>query len=135
MLQLQWAPAPEKNIPRDAFMKSCRRQCGQCAVRRFGQSLAVVAALSGFDLAWPNAAFGQANTVFRWGSGNGGDTQNAAEKLAEPLVTDRPDFTEASSTVGLGVFQIETGYTYSYDANATSSTTGHSYPETLLRYG
>lgn len=116
-------------------MKSCRRQCGQCVVRRFGQSLAVVAALSGFELACPNTAFGQANTVFLWGTGDGGDTKNAAEKLAEPLVTDRPDFTEASSTVGLGVFQIEGGYTYSYDANATSSTKGHSYPETLFRYG
>jgi hypothetical protein len=77
----------------------------------------------------------QANTVFRWSSGDGGDTKDAAEKLAEPLVTDRPDFTEASSTVGLGVFQIEMGYTYSYDANATTSTTGHSYPETLFRFG
>lgn len=75
------------------------------------------------------------NTLFRWNYGNGGDTKDAAEKLAEPLVTDRPDFTEASSTVGLGVVQIEGGYTYSYDANNVGSSVNHSYPETLLRVG
>ena len=34
--------------------------------------------------------------------------------LSEPLVSDRPDFTEASSTVGRGVSQYEVGYTYTY---------------------
>ena len=77
----------------------------------------------------------QHNTLFRWSYGDGGETKSAAEKLAEPLVTDRPDFTEASSTVGLGVVQIEGGYTYSYDANNVGSSTNHSYPETLLRVG
>lgn len=33
----------------------------------------------------------------------------------DPLVGDRPDFTEASSTVGMHRLQIEGGYTYSYD--------------------
>jgi Putative MetA-pathway of phenol degradation len=56
-------------------------------------------------------------------------------QLDEPLVSDRPDFTEASSVVGLGVFQIESGYTYTYDNNGTNRSIGHSYPETLLRYG
>ena len=51
----------------------------------------------------------------------------------EPLATDRPDFTEASSVVGLGVLQIETGYTYFFDNDGTDQTIGHSYPETLLR--
>jgi hypothetical protein len=97
--------------------------------------MAIVAALSGLELACSSAALGQSNTIFRWGSGEGGDTQNAAEKLAEPLVTDRPDFTESSSTVGLGVVQLEAGYTYAYDANGAESTTVHSYPETLLRIG
>jgi len=102
---------------------------------RFRRGFAAMIAWGGLQVACSGEAFAQANTLFRWSYGNGGDTQDAAEKLAEPLVTDRPDFTEASSTVGLGVFQIEAGYTYSYDANATSSTTGHSYPKTLLRYG
>ena len=55
--------------------------------------------------------------------------------LSEPLVTDRPDFTEASSTVGLGVAQLEIGYTYIFDDDGAASTKAHSYPEPLLRYG
>lgn len=77
----------------------------------------------------------QHNTLFRWSYGDGGETMDAAQKLAEPLVTDRPDFTEASSTVGLGVVQIEAGYTYSHDASNVGNSTNHSYPETLLRVG
>ena len=52
-----------------------------------------------------------------------------------PLVTDRPDFTEASSTVGLGVVQLESGYTYAYDDDGGVSTKSHSAPETLCRVG
>jgi hypothetical protein len=55
--------------------------------------------------------------------------------LSEPIVTDRPDFTQASSTVGAGVTQLEFGYTYTYDSNGSGSTRSHSYPETLLRVG
>lgn len=55
--------------------------------------------------------------------------------LDEPLVTDRPDFTEASSTVGRGVAQLEVGYTFIYDDDAAESTKTHSYPEPLLRAG
>ncbi|WP_419194033.1 transporter [Novipirellula herctigrandis] len=51
------------------------------------------------------------------------------------MITDRPDFTEASSVVGLGILQIETGYTYFYDDDGTTQTISHSYPEALLRYG
>jgi hypothetical protein len=55
--------------------------------------------------------------------------------LNEPLVTDRPDFTEAGSVVGLGVLQIETGYTYTHNDDNGQETKSHSYPETLFRYG
>lgn len=55
--------------------------------------------------------------------------------LDEGLMSDRPDFTEASTVVGLGVLQIETGYTYLYDNDGTIRTKSHSYPETLIRYG
>jgi hypothetical protein len=54
--------------------------------------------------------------------------------LDSPLVTDRPDFTEATTTVGRGVAQLEIGYTYAYD-NDGAATKSHSYPEPLLRYG
>ena len=70
-------------------------------------------------------------TLLQWSQGNsfsGGPDRNA------PLVTDRPDFTEASSTVGVGVAQLEIGYTYTYD-NDGAVTKAHSFPEPLLRYG
>lgn len=55
----------------------------------------------------------------------------------EPLVTDRPDFTEASSTVGRGVVQLETGYTYSYHDDESTGDISHSHsgPEMLYRIG
>lgn len=71
-------------------------------------------------------------TLLQWSNGNsygGGPDRDA------PLVTDRPDFTEASSTVGRRVAQLEFGYTYSFDNDGTDQTIGNSYPETLLRYG
>ena len=51
------------------------------------------------------------------------------------LITDRPDATEASSTVGKGVLQIETGGLYESfeDNNVTVETT--TFNTTLIRYG
>lgn len=69
-------------------------------------------------------------TLFHWGEGFTGGPD-----LSEPIVTDRPDFTEASSTVGLGVTQIELGYTYTEDEVGGIDTTSNSYPEPLLRMG
>ena len=57
-------------------------------------------------------------TLLRWSSdpcSMGGPNLNA------PLVTDRPDFTEASSTVGHGVAQLEIGYTYTFDNDGPGS--------------
>ena len=50
----------------------------------------------------------------------------------EPLVTDRPDFTESSSGVGSGVLQLESGVTYSDFRNGTDVTT---IGEILARWG
>ena len=50
----------------------------------------------------------------------------------EPLVTDRPDFTESPSTVGSGVLQLESGVTYSDFQNGTDVTT---IGEILARWG
>jgi hypothetical protein len=71
-------------------------------------------------------------TLFQWSS-----APNAVggPNLDEPLVTDRPDFTEATSTVGLGVSQIEFGYTYTYDNSSDTGTRTQSFGEPLLRYG
>ncbi len=68
----------------------------------------------------------QRGTLLNWAStGTGGPDLNA------PLITDRPDFTEASVTVGRGITQIELGYTY-IDSGDNDL---HSLGEVLLRYG
>jgi hypothetical protein len=53
----------------------------------------------------------------------------------KPLESDRPDFTEASSTVGRGRIQLESGYTFIRDRANGSTSNSHSYPELLLRIG
>src|SRR5688572_30607175 len=80
----------------------------------------------------PSYGEGCRKTLMQWSYGT---SFEGGPELDEPLVTDRPDFTEASVTVGYGVAQLETGYTYTYDDTATESTRSHSYPETLLRVG
>jgi hypothetical protein len=59
----------------------------------------------------------------------------SADDEEEPLATDRPDFTEASSVVGLGRSQLEFGYTYIRDDEPGVDLTRHSYPELLTRIG
>lgn len=71
-------------------------------------------------------------TLMQWGYG---PEVQGGPNLDEPLVTDRPDFTEASSTVGMGVVQLETGYTFTYDDEGNTVTKEHSYPESLFRIG
>ncbi|MDE0865894.1 MAG: transporter [Rubripirellula sp.] len=68
--------------------------------------------------------------LFAWPGNNASDLRL---NYAEPLVTDRPDFTEATSTVGLGVTQFELGYTYV--RNDDTGTDQHSSPELLIRRG
>ena len=68
--------------------------------------------------------------LFAW---PGNDGRDMRLNYAEPLITDRPDFTEASSTVGLGVTQFELGYTYARNDDAGSDQ--HSAPELLMRRG
>ncbi len=55
--------------------------------------------------------------------------------LSEPLVTDRPDFTESALAVPRGWAQLEAGYTFSYDREGTRRVTDHTFPEFLLRTG
>ena len=53
----------------------------------------------------------------------------------ESLVTDRPDATEASSTVGKGVFQVETGAFYESFKDNNNTYENFTFNTTLLRYG
>lgn len=56
-------------------------------------------------------------------------------KSFDTIVTDRPDATEASSTVGKGVLQFETGGLYeSFEVNNTKSE-NYTYNTMLIRYG
>ena len=71
-------------------------------------------------------------TLLQWSYGT---SFEGGPDLNEPIVTDRPDFTEASSTVGRGVAQIEAGYTLFHNNDAGVKTDTHSFPETLLRVG
>ncbi len=74
---------------------------------------------------------GGAKTLFSW---NG--QQVVDDGPDDPrLVTDRPHFSEASSLVGLGVVQLETGYSIFSDRENGTRTTTHSFPEPLLRMG
>lgn len=80
-----------------------------------------------------NAAPAPHRTLFQWSQGNSFSGGPAGRD--EPLIADRPDFVEASVPVGLGVLQMEIGYTYSYDNDGAGSVRSHSYPEALFRYG
>lgn len=57
-----------------------------------------------------------------------------AQEVA-PMVTDRPDQTESSSTVQPGSIQIEGGWTFSEMSDGLVRLRGHSIPELLLRIG
>jgi hypothetical protein len=56
----------------------------------------------------------------------------AVGSAKEPLVTDRPDFTESSSSVGSGVLQLESGITFLDLQSGTEVTT---VGEILARWG
>lgn len=78
-----------------------------------------------------NSVFAQP-TLFQWAGHTGG---GGPPGFDEPLASDRPDFTESSTTVGKRVLQIEMGYTFAHDSNHEEFSDTHSYPETLIRLG
>jgi hypothetical protein len=51
------------------------------------------------------------------------------------IATDRPDFTDATFTVGRGVTYLETGYTYRRTSADALDVTRRQLPEALLRFG
>lgn len=72
-------------------------------------------------------------TLFQWSYGT--SFSGGPPGPDEPLVSDRPDFTEASTTVGRGVVQLEAGYTYTQDEAGGVTNGSHSFPEALWRIG
>lgn len=73
-------------------------------------------------------------TIFEWAIGPE-LKKDDAEPEEDVIQTDRPDFVEASTTVGLGRWQLEAGYTYYGDRSGASRTITQTYPEALLRIG
>lgn len=55
--------------------------------------------------------------------------------IDDNLVTDRPDFTESTEAIPVGRFQLEMGYTFTYDRENTERFREHTTPELLLRVG
>ncbi len=101
-------------------------------------ALSIICILGGVSVAKcqeqaTNAKYTERSFIFLW---PGQQESDARLNLLDPIVTDRPDFTEASSTVGKGVVQAELGYTYFYnDRGAGPHEASHAYPELLLRLG
>lgn len=71
-------------------------------------------------------------TLFQWSYGT---TFSGGPSVDDDLQTDRPDFVEASTTVGKGVLQIESGYTYIRNKDPDDNSITHSAGEILFRYG
>jgi hypothetical protein len=66
---------------------------------------------------------------------NGDDKTDEGKDEEEPLESDRPDFTEASTTVGAHRLQLEGGYKYTHTSLDGVAGDRHDLPELLLRYG
>jgi Putative MetA-pathway of phenol degradation len=85
---------------------------------------------------------GPPKTLFKWEVG-GEEPPSDEPPKPETIATDRPDFTEASSTVGKGRIQLEAGYTFVQNvagnppphARVGDLFHTHTYPEALLRIG
>ena len=81
-------------------------------------------------LTWPKDEGDKANQ----GEENKDEGNNDEEK-EEPLESDRPDFTDSSTTVGYQRLQIESGYTFTRAIAGNPTHDAHDLPELLVRYG
>lgn len=67
--------------------------------------------------------------------GQAGAVGAVEAKAVEPLVTDRPDFTESTDAVPSGRLQFEIGYLFLYDREHDERSRTHEFPQTLFRAG
>jgi hypothetical protein len=79
----------------------------------------------------PPVEHGSPLTLMQWSYGDGADCVD----FSKPLESDRPYFTKSASVVGIGVWQLETGYTYARESEGQRDNTFHSLPEANLRIG
>jgi hypothetical protein len=98
-------------------------------IRRFITFWAVLATFPVVAFSAERDTDGAAKTLLGWKFGAESPTASGQ------IITDRPDFTESSTTVGKGRVQIEAGYTYFRDRENGVTTHAHSYPEILTRIG
>jgi hypothetical protein len=100
----------------------------------FGKLLWLRQAVTSLALALALASIGVSqDALMDWKIGNMDWVSPAKER--DRLITDRPHVSEATSTVGKGHLQLETGYTFFLDNDGGVTTTRHSWPEPLLRWG
>ena len=60
---------------------------------------------------------------------------SSRDPYEERIETERHDFTQSTVTVGRGVFQLESGYTYFYKSEGEETESSHTTPELMLRLG
>lgn len=99
--------------------------------RQAGGDAAAYAPVSDFDAGQLEQDWRRQKTLLSW---NGVPASND-EPEEDTIHTDRPHISEASSLVGLGTLQIETGYSYFRDLEDGVLVETHSFPEPLLRAG
>ncbi|HZZ27632.1 MAG TPA: transporter [Pirellulales bacterium] len=72
-------------------------------------------------------------TLLQWSYGT--TFSGGPPGMDEPLEADRPGFTISPVTVGKGVVQLETGYTFTLDNAGGIHQVEHDFPDTLWRIG
>jgi hypothetical protein len=72
-------------------------------------------------------------TLLQWSYGT--SFSGGPPSMDEPLESDRPGFTVSPVTVGRGVVQLETGYTYTLDNAGGVHQVENDFPDTLWRIG
>lgn len=88
--------------------------------------------LAAVGLSQEESSEGPRGTLFQWNSDSG---NTGGPQYNDPLVTDRPDFTESSVAVGKGVVQIEFGYTFNSSTSGGETVRTQTAGEQLLRSG
>jgi hypothetical protein len=91
---------------------------------------------AGASMACPRGSLLQ--RFLTWPKEEGGENKDEGdndEEKEEPLESDRPDFTDSSTTVGYRRLQIESGYTYTRAVGGDPTHDVHDLPELFVRYG
>ncbi len=124
---------PAKRRPTAQAHRPLRRQDRQRLRSRFGQ----IACPNVLRRWWPTVLLSLCLLLAATSRsvGQHASDQGPIDPMTEPLITDRPDFTESTETVPAGHVQLEAGYTFTFDREGADRTRDHAAPELLLRIG